>query len=127
MDTEPMWVDAKTRKDPSSHYTVMALTKPELGMAALRKMFPTAQADEMNFVLFSTSGVRGTYTTIKDIEFDIKAGVSEEGFNRLTFLIVQPRLVSLRYGVCLPETLDDIQYLKRLRETSSLKVSLIGH
>jgi len=122
-----MWVDAKTRKDPSSHYSVMALTQPELGMAALRKIFPTAQADEMNFVLFSTSGVHGTYTTIKDIEAGFESRLLEEEFEKLTFLIVQPRVVSLRYGVCVPESLDDLKYLKRLQSTSSLVASLIGY
>lgn len=124
MDTELMWVDAKTRKDPSSHYTVMALTQPELGMAALRKMFPTAQADQMNFVLFSTSGVHGSYDTIEDV---LEEKASGHDKTKLTFLIVQPRLVSLRYGTCIPETTDDFQYLRRLRETSSLEASLIGY
>ena len=122
-----MWKNIDYSRQGSTHYSILRLDDASYGMAALWEMFPTAQADEMNFVLFSTSGVHGTYTTIEEIEFDIKAGVSEEGFNRLTFLIVQPRLVILRYGICLPETLDDVQYLKRLRETSSLEVSLIGH
>ena len=122
-----MWTNVNRSRQGSPDYSVFRLDDVSYGMAALREMFPTAQANEMNFVLFSTSGVHGTYTLISDIEFDIKAGVSEEGFNRLTVLIVQPRLVTLRYGICLPETLDDIQYLKRLRETSSLEASLIGH
>jgi hypothetical protein len=37
-------------------------------MAALRDFFPTGTANTMNFVLFSTSGVHGTYTTIEEIE-----------------------------------------------------------
>ena len=122
-----MWTNISSFRQTGAHYSIFRLSDESYGMAALREMFPTAQANEMNFVLFSTSGVHGTYTTIEEIEADIKAGVGEEGFNRLTFLIVQPRLVTLRYGVCLPETLDDIQYLKRLRETSSLEASLIGH
>ncbi len=36
-------------------------------MAALREFFPNG-ADPMNFVLFSTSGVHGTYATIEEIE-----------------------------------------------------------
>ena len=122
-----MWTNVNRSRQGSPDYSVFRLDDVSYGMAALREIFPTAQANEMNFVLFSTSGVHGTYTLIADIEFDIKAGVSEEGFNRLTFLIVQPRLVTLRYGICLPETLDDIRYLKKLRETSSLEASLIGH
>ena len=122
-----MWTNVNRSRQGNPDYLVLRLDDVSYGMAALREMFPTARADEMNFVLFSPSGVHGTYTTIEEIEFDIKAGISEEGFNRLTFLIVQPRLVTLRYGICLPETLDDIRYLKRLRETSSLEASLIGH
>lgn len=125
MDAELMWYDARTgSSNPDSHYTVMALTRPELGMAALRKTFPTAQADEMNFVLFSTSGVHGTYDTIEDVLEERALGHDK---TKLTFLIVQPRLVSLRYGTCIPETEDDFQYLRCLRETSSLEASLIGH
>lgn len=122
-----MWTNVSRSRQGNSDYSVLRLDDVSYGMAALREMFPTAQANERNFVLFSTSGVHGTYATIEEIEFDIKAGVSEEGFNRLTFLIVQPRLVTVRYGICLPETLDDIRYLKKLRETSSLEASLIGH
>ena len=124
MDTELMWIDARDGSDPCSHYSVMKLSRSELGMAALRRMFPTAQADEMNFVLFSTSGVHGSYDTIEDVLEERESGNDEAA---LTFLIVQPRLVSIRYGKCIPETEDDFQYLRRLRETSSLEASLIGH
>lgn len=42
--------------------------------AALRGMFPDAKADDMNFVLFSTSGVHGTYNTIEEAEKHLAPG-----------------------------------------------------
>lgn len=59
-------------------------------MAALREMFPEGKADDLNFVLFSTSGVHGSYCSIEAAEAEPDLGV--------TFLIVQPRIVGLRYG-----------------------------
>ena len=91
----------------------------------------------MNFVLFSTSGVHGMYTTIEEIEASILKypdGPDPDGpdpdaddyhFPEVTVLIVQPRLVCLRYG-CIPVTLADIPYLKRLRESSWCTVQKIG-
>ena len=118
-----------------AHYNVFA-SKRHLGMDGLRQMFPKGACDEMNFVLFSTSGIHGCYTTIEDIE----AGLTKYGDapdfggndwpddysgNSLTFLIVQPRIVCMRYGTACV-TLADIQFLKNLRETSLAAVKTIG-
>lgn len=80
-------------------------------------MFQDAKANELNFVLFSTSGVHGTYNTIEAAESFLLVE-SDDGFAEGTFVIVHPRLVAMRYGVCNPETRDDIDYLKALRESS---------
>ena len=82
---------------------------------ALKEMFPDGETDEMNFVLFSTSGIHGTYQTIEDEEKAPGVGV--------TFLIVHPRIVTLRYGVVYPETKEDFEYLKKLRKTSKRVVN----
>lgn len=114
----------KTRPD-SAHYSVLALVDAGGGMAALRSMFPKGKADELNMVLFSTSGVHGTYSTIEEVEEDM-ARSEREGPSDVTFVIVHPRLVAMRYGCCTPETADDIAFLKRLRKSSHAALAKIG-
>ncbi len=46
------------------HYSIQG----DLTLADLKGMFPDAKANEMNFVLFSTSGVHGSYATIEQVE-----------------------------------------------------------
>jgi len=106
-----------------------------ISVAGLKEIFPDGEADRMNFVLFSTSGVHGSYNTIEDIEASLeKYGVlneDDEGLpddyygDRLTFLIVHPRIVSLKYGQVEVE-LSDIPFLKKLRESSIKAVSEMG-
>ncbi|MGE0350030.1 hypothetical protein [Hydrogenophaga sp.] len=114
----------RTRRD-SAHYSVMQVQPGVGGMVALREMFPEAKADELNFVLFSTSGVHGTYCTIEAVESRLR-GEDPDGPSDVTFLVVQPRIVALRYGVCKPANQADIDYLKRLRESSIKVASTIG-
>jgi hypothetical protein len=104
-----------TRDQDDPYYGVMRLVGD--GMAALRELFPNGQADDLNFVLFSTSGVHGTYCTIEAAE--------DEGLD-VTFLVVQPRIVGLRYGVCEPKTPEDFAFLKQLRASSHAAVLSIG-
>ena len=118
-----MW--RKTENTCSAHYSVFSLTDRDNGMAQLRATFPEAKADEMNFVLFSTSGVHGTYNTIEEAERHLACG-GEDTSGEVTFLIVHPRLVSLRYGQCEPKNQADIDYLKRLRNSSHAAVAIIG-
>lgn len=104
------------------HYSVI---HEKDGMEALRRIFPTCQPDSMNFALFSTSGVHGSYQTIEDSEEHI-ASPSDETFADLTFLIVHPRLVVLRYGNCEPKSAEDIAWLKLLRKRSWAAARKIG-
>jgi hypothetical protein len=106
-----------------SHYSVIKI-RGEDGMGDLRLMFPDAEADEMNFCLFSTSGVHGSYQTIEEAERLLAAGETENA--HVTFLIVHPRLVCLRYGNCEPQTPEDFAYLKKLRASSLAAVAGIG-
>lgn len=96
-----------------NHYFVYART----AMEHLRKVFPTGEANELNFVLFSTSGVHGTYATIED---------SEEDGGDVTFVIIQPRLCTIHYGTCEPKTKEDYSFLKKLRQSSWDVVQTIG-
>ena len=109
----------------SARYSVMRKAPGVEGMAALREMFPEAKADGMNFVLFSTRGVHGTQNTIEDAERHLN-GENPEGFSEVTFLVVHPRLVAIRFGVCNPRNHADIDYLKRLRANSHRAVACIG-
>lgn len=108
----------KARLD-SCYYSVLALEGD--GMEALRQMFPEGKADELNMALFTTSGVHGTYCTIEQVE---RGG--EDASKDVTFLIIQPRIVCMRYGECRPETADDFAFLKRLRSSSIAAMATIG-
>lgn len=105
-----------TRDNDDPYYGVMRLVGD--GMAALRQMFPDGKADDLNFCLFSTSGVHGTYCTIEDAE----AGEVRD----VTFVVVQPRIVGIRYGNCEPRTPEDFAFLKALRASSREAVATIG-
>lgn len=99
------------------------------GMAALREMFKTGEADEFNLCLFSTSGIHGMYTTIEEAEAEWIKGVDDEGEPadpRVTFLIVHPRICCLRHGNCEPRTADDFAFLKKLRASSWREFAKIG-
>lgn len=107
----------------ASHYSIEHI-KEEDGMSRLRTMFPDGEANCMNFVLFSTSGIHGSYSTIEDVEDELAkgdVGASAE----ITFLIVHPRIVCIRYGNA-TVTREDIPYLKKLRASSIAAVSEIG-
>lgn len=93
------------------------------GMCTLRRFFPTrSSVNQMNFVLFSTSGVSGSYTTIEEAE----ELMGTEEAPSVTFIIVQPRVCALTCGNCLPETNEDIVFLKILRRLSKKAIMEIG-
>lgn len=99
------------------HYSIDP--EPISTLAHLQAIFPEPVADEMNFVLFSTSGVHGSYCTIEDLERDPEDG------NEVTVLVVHPRTVTLRYGA-VPVTPESAPYLKALRQSSWDVVARIG-
>lgn len=83
----------------------------EDAMRVLREIFPNGKANEYNFVLFSTSGVHGSYCTIETCEED-------EEVETVTFLLIKPRIVQTLWGNCRPLSKDDFEFLKKLRESS---------
>lgn len=110
---------------PGAHYNVFS-SETIKGMEALRAIFPEGAADAMNLCVFSTSGVHGDYSTIEEVENWVlrqipthsEPGDDPWGPSDLTFLIIHPRLVCLRYGLCEPKTEDDFHFLRLLRLTS---------
>ena len=90
----------------------------KVAMQTLRQIFPEGKADHMNFVLFSTSGVHGTYTTIEEAEVS--------GNQEITFLVIQPRTVFSLYGTVKPTCHEDFAFLKQLRTTSHAVLAEIG-
>lgn len=100
----------------STYYSVLKLAGD--GMSALRELFSTGDPDDLNFVLFSTSGVHGSYCTIESCE----AGEVPD----VTFLIIHPRIVCMKYGNVAPKTPEDFAFLKRLREKSKKAIMTIG-
>ncbi len=121
-----MWENIDKNRSDSGHYSIMKLQSYVNGMESLYTMFPEANADDVNFVLFSTSGVHGTSNTIEEAE-NFLNGENPEGFNGITFLIIHPRLVSLRYGICNPKNKEDIDFLKKLRTSSFEIINQIGY
>lgn len=118
-----MWKNVRADLSDVIYYSVLALTGD--GMAALRELFPEGEADELNAVLFSTSGVHGTYCTIEDVEEDMRR-VVRDGPRDVTFCVIQPRIVCMRYGTAEPRTDADIAFLKKLRDSSHRALSKIG-
>jgi len=117
-----MWKSTFNRE--GAHYNLFEIN-PSNSMSGLRALFPDATADEMNFCLFSTSGVHGTYNTIEEAEEHLK-NPSEETCEEVTFVVIQPRLCCLRYGNVTPQSLEDIKFLKKLRKTSWAAMKEIG-
>jgi hypothetical protein len=115
-EQESFWLSV-TQYD-GAHYKVMRIVDDQLSMSALRRMFPNAEADAQNFVLFSTSGIHGSYRTIETEEKEPGLGV--------TFVIMQPRIINVRYGNAYPKTPEDFAFLKALRQSSQNVMSTIG-
>jgi len=111
-------------KKSGAHYNIFEVTE-DLAMDALREMFEDGEANDLNFCLFSTSGIHGSYVTIEECEQFVLEG-NDEGWAGVTFLIIQPRICCLRYGNCYPKTDDDFRFLKRLRQSSFEAMEGIG-
>lgn len=115
------WKIIRRTEMDSHYYCVLGLANPDDGMVALREMFPDGEADPLNFVMFSTSGVHGTYNTIEQAEAALLArdAGTEERDTEVTFVVFHPRVVCMRYGNCRVENLEDIALLKKLRASSA--------
>jgi len=126
-----------------AHYNIYG-ADDDRAIEFLRHIFPAAVANEMNFVLFSTSGIHGSGCTIEDAERTLERvqrgekpddELTDEEWEAerdsytvsVTFLLVQPRIVSMTCGNCHPKSMDDIEFMKRLRQSSWDVVREIGN
>lgn len=126
------------RRD-GAHYNIWNISKG--GVGGLRKIFgDPPKANEMNFALFSTSGVHGSYTTIEEIEESLTKYGPEPEFLKdeteasvpddwtssyLTVTVYHPRIIGVGYGN-VEVTLEDIPFLQELRKSSWEAVQGIG-
>ena len=119
------------------HYNIYAASAdPEASIVALREWFcDDSTVNELNFILFSTSGVHGSYTTIEEIEASMSKYPTEPDGDdwpddycspEITFLVVQPRLVGMTYGLAKIRNADDVAWVKRVRDLSCKAVAKIG-
>jgi hypothetical protein len=106
------------------HYNIYR----KISMATLKNIFPDGIADELNFVLFSTSGIHGNSFTIEEIEksLDMPKDHDDNFGDAITVLIIHPRTVTMRYGN-VTVTKEDLPFLKKLRETSHNAMLTIGN
>jgi hypothetical protein len=133
--SEDEWRRSVSRKE-GGHYNIYGLKSSASAMEFLKQYFPDGEANALNFVLFSTSGVHGTYTTLDEIEHSMKTypnGYGDEEdtpddyhYPEVTVLIVQPRIVGMTYGNVKINSMDDLRYLKKLRKSSWKAVLAVG-
>lgn len=110
----PEWVGG-------GHYTINWI-REDFTWEWIGKKFSKGEADENCWILFSTSGVHGTYMTLDKILLAEKVADEEEEEEEefLTFLCVEPRLVRICYGNLPIRSEEDKAWLRRLA-ASSLK------
>jgi hypothetical protein len=96
-----------------AHYSVAKIES----LDELRELFTEATRFDLNWLVCSTSGVHGSYATLDQIEECLEGRgeycheADHEHDDWLTVLVIQPRLVALRYGQ-IQITRDDIPFLR---------------
>ena len=89
----------------------------------IRAMFPSGKADKYNWLIASISGVHGSFVDLDDIEATLELPSGSDGkFDRLTVLIIRPRTVEIIYGNILVETVEDIDFLRGLIESTTRQI-----
>lgn len=88
----------------------------------IKELFPNGVANELNWLLCSTSGIHGSYTSIEDAEYVIRGENPKvqpllNGKTYITVLIIQPRLCVLKWGE-VQVGMEDLNYLRKLVRSS---------
>ena len=123
-------------KKHGAHYNIYAFNSPEDATALLHQYFDNRPCCELNFVLFSTSGVHGSYLTLDDIAKGVVKHGDAPDFgdddwpndyhgDTVTVLLVQPRIVCMRYGNARVRA-SDVGFFKRIQAESWNAVVMIG-
>jgi hypothetical protein len=135
--TKDGWrIVATTEFDQHPSWSVLQFPE-DATVDLLDSFFGDGGPNEMNFLLFSTSGIHGSATTLEDCEEELKKPLSEREIRddddsgepwpvTVTVLLVQPRIIGLRYGNLTIRNLDDIERLKRYRAASHAVIAKIG-
>lgn len=91
------------------HYKVQQLES----LDHLKEIFKNG-ADELNWLVASTSGIHGGYTKLDDIEQTWELDPEDEKSNgkHITLLVIQPRLCVLKYGEIQIHDKEDIKWLR---------------
>ena len=89
-----------------AHYSINKIAT----LADLLACFPTGEADDLNFVMFGTSGIHGFYGSIAEVE----SGADDA----ITVLVIQPRIVAMRYGH-IKVGKEDAPALRKLAESTA--------
>ena len=96
-----------------AHYSMRQINT----MEDVRAHFPDGKANSMNWCFLSTSGVHGHSLSLDGIEAipleDKACFPPEDAVDTITVLIVQPRLVAIRYGD-IPFEPSDVPWLREL-------------
>lgn len=101
----------------------------DVSIDVLKTVWPFGKADELNFCLFGTSGVHGRHGSVDALrrsfnryglrDWDaINAEAPDDYDDTITFLIVHPRTVTLRFGNVTIKSESDLAYLETLRDSS---------
>lgn len=118
-----------SHKKEGAHYNIFHIPRRAVdSMPSIKTILPTPDiVNELNFVLFGTSGIHGSYGSVEDLResfnlFGLRDWPEDEipdGYtDTITFLIVHPRLVAMRYGNVKIKSEDDLIYLEGLRDKS---------
>jgi hypothetical protein len=118
-----IWDNVSSSARSNFTNTVLRLKRGINAVKALKMLFPEGIANRDNFVMFSTGGVNGNYTTIEEYENVEDRNEREVG---ISFVIIQPRILLMRYGNVHPMLPEDYEYLKKLRQSSWEQMGNIG-
>ena len=92
----------------------------------LKSLFPKMKANSLNWCIFSTSGVHGSYFDLDEIEHSLKNNLNEYDTGYcdpiLTVLVIKPRIVSLGWGN-IEITLNDIPFLREIARSSLVEIN----
>lgn len=88
----------------------------------VKELFPNGIANAGNWLLLSTGGIHGSFSTIEDAEYilrgeDPRKQPLPNGRTLITVLVLQPGQCVMRWGE-IQVNMDDLDYLRKLVRSS---------